>query len=203
MDKERIVFSLYDIGAIKFGSFKLKSGINSPIYIDLRLIISYPKLLSQIANEILIETHHLEKECICGVPYTALPIATALSLQHNIPMVMRRKEIKDWGTRKVIEGAYDKGNRCLVIEDLITSGSSIFETIAPLEEEGLIVKDAAVLIDREQGGRQNLAGKGYQLHAVFKLSSIIETLQENGKISPETMRSVLKFLEENQVATKG
>ncbi len=202
MSKEQIISRLHTIGAIKFGSFKLKSGLTSPIYIDLRLIVSYPKILAAVADEIWKLISGLEKTCICGVPYTALPIATAISLQQDIPMIMRRKEVKEWGTKRAIEGSFQAGDRCVIIEDLVTSGSSIFETIAPLEEEGLIVRHAAVLIDREQGGAQNLMERGYQLHSVFKLSSIIYDLAKDGVIDPQTRSSVLEFLEANQVVNQ-
>lgn len=194
----QIAMKLYEIEAIKFGEFKLKSGIVSPIYIDLRLIISYPDLLKQVAKAIWSKVSELPFDVICGVPYTALPIATAMSLDHGKPMVMRRKEAKDHGTRKMIEGAFQKGEKCLVIEDLITSGASIMETIEPLKKEGLMVRDVAVLIDREQGGIKFLSEQGYTLHSVFKISEMLSTLEQHGKISSEQSREVQNFIKQNQ-----
>lgn len=171
-----LLSKLLEIQAVKFGNFTLKSGLTSPIYIDLRLIISYPPLLRAIAEAYWEKIHHLHFDVLCGVPYTALPIATALSIAHDLPMVLRRKEAKDYGTKKIIEGEFRRGQQCLIIEDLITTGISIFETIEALEKEGIVVQDVAVLIDREQGGRKKLEEKGYRLHAVFAMTELLELI---------------------------
>lgn len=197
-DISQIIMKLHEIEAVKFGAFKLKSGIISPIYIDLRLIISHPELLKQVAEAIWSKVNSLSFDLLCGVPYTALPIATAISLNHRRPMVMRRKEAKEHGTRKMIEGSFKQGQRCLVIEDLVTSGASILETIEPLKMEGIAVKDVAVLIDREQGGRKYLAEQGYDLHSVFTISDLLKTLEKNGKMTSAQAADVQNFLRQNQ-----
>lgn len=199
MSNDELILKLHDIGAVKFGSFKLKSGILSPIYLDIRLIISYPDLLSSVASAMWNTIKDIEFDIVCGVPYTAIPIATTLSIHNKIPMIIRRKEAKDYGTRKSIEGKFQKGDRCLVIEDLVTSGSSVFETIDPLEHEGLKVKDIVVLIDREQGGKQNIEQKGYTLHSVFTLKEILHKLELEERISSTTKQEVLNFIHENQI----
>ncbi|MEZ5315132.1 MAG: orotate phosphoribosyltransferase [Chlamydiales bacterium] len=191
-----LIQQLYEIGAINFGEFTLKSGMLSPIYVDLRLIISYPTLLQEIAEKMWEKVEHKLFQRVCGVPYTALPIATALSLQQNLPMVMRRKEVKNYGMKKIIEGAFEYGQNCLVIEDLITSGLSIFETIEPLEKVGLKVTDIIVLLDREQGGKQFIEDKGYHLHSLFTMTDFLHALKN--QMSPKDLEFIERFIKENQ-----
>lgn len=197
MEAQQIAIQLYQIGAIQFGTFTLKSGLVSPIYLDLRRIVSFPELLSKIADAMWQEVTDCRFDVLCGVPYTALPIATAFSLQYGTPMVMRRKEAKHYGTKKMIEGVFTAGQKCLVLEDLITSGASIFETIEPLEQAGLEVSDVVVLIDREQGGKGRLAAAGYRLHSVFSLSFLLMTLCGEGLIEKSVAETIQDFAAKN------
>ncbi len=185
MNNEEVISALYRIGAVKFGNFTLKSGKSSKIYIDLRQIISHPNVLRMVSDAIWQVVHRCQFDLICGVPYTALPIATCLSLKHNIPMIMRRKEKKDYGTKQQVEGAFQKGQSCLIIEDLITTGSSIIETAHELKAAGLRITDTAFLIDREQGGKDNLQQQHYQAHSVFTLTKILTTLAHSPLVTEQ------------------
>lgn len=193
LTRESLIFSLYQIGAIQFGEFKLKSGEMTSVYLNLRKIIAYPNLLREIANHLWNVISGCKFDLICGVPYTALPIATCLSLDHQIPMIIRRKEKKEYGTMQLIEGEFNPGQRCLVVEDVITTGSSIIETANDLEKLGLQVIDTIALIDREQGGRQTLEKK-YTVHTVLSLSEIMAALL-NSTIINSIDRKFLEAME--------
>ncbi|KAJ9576729.1 hypothetical protein L9F63_025380, partial [Diploptera punctata] len=159
-----LVISLYKMNVLKFGCFKMKVGIDSPVYFDLRSVVAYPAIMQKVAM-LLWDFAKDEVECdqLCGVPYAALPIATLISVRTDIPMVIRRKEVKKYGTKKLIEGIFSPGQKCVVIEDVVTSGSSILETIYDLRSEGLDVTCALVIVDREQGGKTNLSEKGIKM----------------------------------------
>ncbi|XP_055252986.1 uridine 5'-monophosphate synthase [Moschus berezovskii] len=194
-----LVTGLYDVQAFKFGNFVLKSGLSSPVYIDLRGIVSRPRILSQVA-EILFQTAQnagINFDTVCGVPYTALPLATVICSTHQIPMLIRRKETKDYGTKRLIEGAVNPGETCLIVEDVVTSGSSVLETAAVLRKEGLQVTDAVVLLDREQGGTDKLQAHGIRLHSVCTLSKMLDILEQQEKIDADMVERVKRFIQEN------
>ncbi|HLF28840.1 MAG TPA: orotate phosphoribosyltransferase [Anaerolineae bacterium] len=192
-----IAVALFDIGAVKFGEFKLKSGLLSPIYIDLRLLASHPKLLQQIASCMAAIAKTIQFDRLAAIPYAALPIGVAVSLVMNRPLIYTRKEVKDYGTARPIEGEYLAGETVLLIDDLITKGHSKLEAIAPLVAVGLSVKDILVLIDREQGGAGELERAGYRLHAVLTLTALLDVLVRRRKITAEKRGEVLEWIRRN------
>lgn len=194
---QEIALALFDIGAVRFGGFKLKSGLISPIYVDLRLLVSQPRLLAQIAQQMAILAGAIAFDRLAAIPYAALPIGVAVSLAMNRPLIYPRKEAKDYGTARPIEGEFRAGETVLLIDDLITKGHSKLEAIAPLTAAGLIVKDILVLIDREQGGAAALEQAGCKLHAVFTLPALLEALVGHEKIAPEKREEVLAWIQRN------
>ena len=191
---QQISNALFDAGCVKFGTFTLKSGITSPIYIDLRLLASHPSLLRETACAMARPAGDLEFDRIAAIPYAGLPIGTALALEMDRPMIYLRKDVKAHGTRQAIEGVFEPGETALVVDDLITRGTSKIETIKPLEEAGLLVRDVLVLIDREQGGVDDLSQRGYRLHAVLQLSDTLAALRESGRITPVQHDEVAEYL---------
>jgi uridine monophosphate synthetase len=185
---------LLSAGCIKFGEFTLKSGLKSPIYIDLRQIITYPKLLADIAQAYLPLLSGLQFSRIAGLPYAAIPIATAISLAGNYPMIYPRKEVKEYGTKAEIEGEYHAGETVVVIDDLATTGGSKFEAIEKLTGAGLVVKDVVVLVDRQSGAKESLEKAGYSLHAVLTISQLLEHWEKTVKVEKDKLDATRRFL---------
>ncbi len=198
--KNKFFLESYKLEIIKFGKFTLKSGIESPFYVDLRPLASDPKILKKLAEHLLeILPKDNKLDLICGVPYAALPTATVMSLLSEIPLIMKRKEAKGYGTKKLIEGIYKQGQSCLLVEDVITSGKSLLETIAEVEKEGLKVSDIVVVLDRQQGGKELLEQKGYRVHTLFTITEVVEILHKAGEIDNEQVARIHDFLVGKQV----
>jgi uridine monophosphate synthetase len=188
---------LLEAGCIKFGDFTLKSGLQSPIYIDLRQIISHPKLLAEVAQAYLPIISNLQFSRLAGLPYAAIPITTAISLAGNYPMIYPRKEAKSYGTKAEIEGEYHAGETAVIIDDLATTGGSKFEAIEKLTGAGLIVKDVVVLVDRQSGAKESLEQAGFSLHAVLTISQLLNHWEETGKVEKNKLEATREFLKQN------
>jgi uridine monophosphate synthetase len=188
---------LLEVGCIRFGGFTLKSGLKSPIYIDLRQIIAYPKLLEQVGAAYLPILKGLDFQRIAGLPYAAIPIATVICLLGNYSMIYPRREVKDYGTSAEIEGEYHPGEKVVVIDDLATTGGSKFEAIAKLTAAGLQVRDVVVLVDRQSGAKESLEAAGFHLHALFTISELLDHWEKTGKVTQENIEAVRAFLKSN------
>lgn len=195
---EELVLELFDAGCIKFGQFKLHSGEIAPIYVDLRLLASEPSLLRKVARAFATAVRGVRYDRLAAIPYAAMPIGTALSLELGRPMIYPRREAKAYGTARAIEGRFEAGERALVVDDVITTGASKIEAIAPLQDAGLVVKDIAVLVDREQGGAESLVEQGYHVHSVLGLGTILETLLHRSRITAEQYEQTRNWLDQKR-----
>lgn len=181
-------------GCVRFGQFTLKSGAQSPIYLDLRRLVTYPLVMRRVAKAYAHVLRGLSFDRIAGIPYAALPIATAVSLEAGWPLIYPRREAKDYGTRATIEGEYRAGDTVAVIDDLVSTGESKIETIQKLESAGLKARDIVVLIDRGQGAAASLADSGYALHAVVTLPALLQEWLRDGAITAAQRADTLAFL---------
>ena len=188
---------LLEAGCIKFGNFTLKSGMQSPFYIDLRRLASHPKLLADVARAYTRLLRRLSFDRIAALPYAAMPIGTAVSLRGGWPMLYPRKEVKDYGTAAAIEGDYCAGERIVVLDDVTATGASKFEAIDKLVATGLRVRDVVVLIDRQSGAREAMAEAGYRLHAVYTLTELLDRWSRHRALPREDLERARRFLVEN------
>ncbi len=186
---------LFYAGCVRFGDFVLHSGAHSPVYIDLRRLVTFPRALDEVARHYARLLQGLAFDRIAAIPYAALPIGTAVALRTGASMIYPRREAKAYGTRRQIEGEYNAGERVVLLDDLITSGGSKLEAAEPLRAEGLVIEDVVVLIDREQGGAADLAAHGYRLHAAVTLRQLVDALAAGGQLSPDDARRVRTYLD--------
>jgi uridine monophosphate synthetase len=194
-----VAHELHEHGLIKFGEFKLKSGILSPFYIDLREVQSYPSTLKAVTRayaELL--SDYQAGTLLAGIPEAGVPLATAVGYELSIPLVQPRKVVKDHGTKSAVEGAFSEGDHVILIDDLITKGDSKIEAIEQVSSAGLTVDKILVLVDREQGGIELLKNeKNCEVVAACTITELIDTLKTSGKISDEQYRTIVDFIQNN------
>jgi len=197
--------TLWKLGAIEFGDFTLgQTAVHSPVHVNLRLLVSKPTALQRAARVIRDELEARRRmlnpqvapfQLVAGVPFGGLHLATAFSLRAKVPLIyLRTRRPKS----AQIEGLYEPGQTVLIIDDLITGGHSIVDTAERLEKARLQVRDAVVLVDRQQGGRQRLKRHGINLISVLTLEVALNYLMSSGKISEEWYRRSLDYLKANR-----
>jgi uridine monophosphate synthetase len=185
----------YRIGVVRFGEFTLKDGRSSPFYLDLRVLVSYPDALARVARAMLQRAADLTYDRIAGIPYAGLPLAVAMALISERPMVYARKEAKDYGTKRMIEGEYRAGERALLVDDVITSGGAKLEAVAPFRSAGLVVEDVLVVVDRQGSGAAALSEAGLRLHSVLEVRPLLEHLREQGCTARADIDRAIAFLD--------
>lgn len=194
---------LWKLGAVQFGDFTLgNTAVHSPVYVNLRLLISNPAALRRAAEVMRDEVRALQSmrhprlasyDLVAGVLFGGLHLATAFSFLSGTPMIYLHPAKN--GEGDVIEGVYEIGQTVLIIDDLITGGRSVVQTAARLETEDLLVEDALVLIDRQQGGREHLQREGINLVSILTLEAVLHYLGTSQKISEEWYHKSMEYLQ--------
>ncbi|NQU82912.1 MAG: hypothetical protein HQ539_03110 [Parcubacteria group bacterium] len=201
-DLEGVALDIFDIGAIKFGAFRLKlhdtnpDAPLSPFCIDLRLLRTFPPTRKRVA--MLMRNHILGDKGIvfdifADIPTVITPVVTSLSDMTGIGFISP-KISKTHGLTGQIDGVYDKGLSVLLIDDLVTSGTSIIEAANVLGNNDLLVRDILVLVDRQQGGEQAIAKAGYKLHSIFKFSQMLQFYLREDLIDQQKYNQVVGYL---------
>ena len=202
---DRVANALYLSGCLKFGSFKIKSGAISPYYIDLARVLSAPQQLCTIAEVAaqkitqIMATDKINK--LASIELKGALIAPSISCKLNLPCVIVRKEEKAYGVTGRIAGAdVAKGDNILFFDDVLSEGLSKVEGIKPLQELGANIKHMLVVVNREHGGKEKLEKLGYQVHALAKISEIVDSLYREKHISEAQAEKVLDYVKHFQIS---
>ena len=191
--------------AIKFGDYILTSGKKSPYYIDLRQTISSPITMDWIGNSlsriVLNEIGKDKIDKILGVPTAGVPFATLVSQKLGIPLIYYRQARKEHGVRKKVEGLLERNDRILIVDDLITTGESVIEASEVVRDQGGIVNEMVVLLDREQGGQENLHKARIEPHLLFRISDAMSWLHSVHLIGPDIYGTIQQYIEEEKKQT--
>lgn len=207
LDNLWLAQTLYDLGGVQFGNFTVsESAVSSPVFVNPKVLISNPTAL-RVASKLMQQEINLAQSLrrprvhpfavVAGVPVGGLLLASAYSLETNVPLIYARIRPEGTGNRG-IEGRFNAGDIALIIDDLITRGSSILETAELLQENGLKVKDVIVLIDREHGAAERLRRHGYNLMSILKLDVMLTHYKSRGLISEETYNTSAEYLRSKQ-----
>lgn len=202
-DQEKLILDLYDNGMIKFGSFRFKlhdkdpNAPLAPFYIDLRMVRRFPDVRKRVVAVYADLIKDLKYDLLADVPTSATPMVAILSDRLGIPQITPRSDAKTHGSGAKIDGFIkeDKGKIAVLIDDLITRADSKFEAAKVLKDFGIKVKDVVVLVDREQGGKKELAKKGYKLHYAFTLSQMMDLFRKKGRLSEEEYSDAMQKLD--------
>jgi len=194
LSRDELAKELFEKGCIAFGEFTLSAGGKSPYYIDLRRIPSYPELYDKVTDLYVDLLHKLDFDKVVGIATAGIPIAALTAYKLNKPFLYVRKEAKDYGLQKQIEGVLERGDKVVVVDDVITTGSNIIRAVDAIRSAGAVVNKAVVLVDREQGGSEALRKLNVELLSIVKASQLVESLHNLKLIDDKTYHNVMAYI---------
>ena len=206
--------ALWDLGAVQFGDFTIgRTTQHSPVYVNLRLLISNPRALARAARVMHETVQTLQTmrhpqvrpfERVCGIPFGGLHLATAFSLRSRVPMIYVHPAKERNGNRVFVEGLCEAGEHVLLLDDLVTSGGGIVETGRFLSANaGLKVRDVLVLLDRQEGAREQLKARGYNLISILGLETMLNYLMASGLIEEGAYRQSIDYIQRRRAERGG
>jgi len=195
----QVAEALVRSGALKFGTFTLRSGVTSPFYIDLTWLLSSPKdfecIVDSVVDKIRKAQSHTMIDKLASVELKGALLLPSIASKLNMPCIVVRKESKEYGvTGRITGGEVEKGENILFFDDVVTDGASKLQGLKPLQELGAKIETILVVIDREQGGRENLEKLGFKFGAVATLSELVNALLRSRKITKEQANVILSYV---------
>ncbi len=195
---EKVAKALVDANVVKFGEFTLASGIVSPIYVDLRVLPSYPESMVVVTDELVKVVKKLKPDVVAGAETAGIPLSTAISLKTKIPMIYVRKRPKSYGRKEQIEGVLEKDAKVVLIDDMATNAFSKLKFIEGIKNSGGVVEDVVIVLDREQGGVEALAKENVKLHSLITLKELLDYMKDKKLVDEGKYNDALSYLEKNQ-----
>jgi len=195
---EKIAKALTDANVVKFGEFTLASGLVSPIYVDLRVLPSYPDSMATITGELVKVVKELKPDVVAGAETAGIPLSTAISIKTKIPMIYVRKRPKSYGTKEQIEGVLKKDSKVILVDDMATNAFSKIKFIEGIKYSGGIVEDVIIVLDREQGGVEALAKENVKLHSLITLKELLDYMKSNNMLDESKYNEIMQYLEQNK-----
>jgi orotate phosphoribosyltransferase len=165
MTREQLAKRIAELALLR-GDFTLRSGRKSKYYLDKYRFETQPDVLRAL-GKLLAEYVTPDIDRLAGPELGAVALAAAASMESGKPFVLIRNRKKDYGTSKQIEGVLNAGEKVLIIEDVLTTGGQVLESVASLREAGAIVERIVAIIDRQEGARANIEGAGLKFDALF------------------------------------
>src|SRR3989338_6544712 len=194
---EKIAKALSDANVVKFGKFALASGLISTIYVDLRILPSYPDSMAAVTEELVKVVKKLKPDVVAGAETAGIPLATAISLKTKLPMIYVRKKPKSYGTQEMIEGILKKGQKVVLVDDMATNAFSKLIFVDGIKQAGGVVNDVLIVLDREQGGAEAIAKENVKLHSLITLKDLLQYMKNNNLVDDDKYDGIFDYLEKN------